>query len=755
MNNPRLNMRRNDWILIVVGIVLVLAACLIVAVFIVPLLWPGGILGGAAKPTPEGTQELSTTCEQRWQSIRSKGFMTVGTSADYPPFEYYNNNYQIDGFDPQLMYRIGQMLGVQVTFKDFAFEGLGSAVSIGQIDAAISAISITPERQGVVDFSDVYYYGMDAVLAGQNSSIQSIANINQMAGYRTGVQAGTVYANALQTQLVATGVMPAANLMQYPRIDGAIADLQAGRLDIVWLDQQPAAQFVQSGGVKAVAQGLNPQSYAIAICKGSEELRNQINGAIQQLSANGTIGELSRLYLNLDNPVTIPTPTPTSPAQPTATPAPPPPCVDAMSFVADLNYPDNNMKNPARMSPGQPFTKGWRIRNSGTCPWTSTYYFGYAGGNTAAAQMGGKDTYIQGIVPPGAVYDMYVNLVAPIVPGTYQGFWQMFSSIRYPFGQKVWVGIEVVPVATITPRPSDTPSPNVSFSASPTTVNSGGAVTFNWSVSGAQQVYFYPQGQPYQNYPVPGTSSQVVYPTQTTTYELRVIFLNGTTEVRQITIQVNQPPPPVPVIDQFSVSPAEVQLGGCVAISWQVSGGANNVEIYRNQDLILDGAQLAGSAQDCLGSAGQIVYRLVASNSAGVSVQQQVSVNVIAPPDELPLVGTGWLLQSYLAGNGAMTATIPGTSTTLTLSQDGSAQGSGGCNEFTGSYQTSGSQLTMSGISATKTACPDPPGLMDQENAYLNLLAASNTYTITGNQLSVFDSSGRMILQFIPLAQPR
>lgn len=853
------NVRRNDWILIAVGIALLLAACLITAVFIVPVLLPPS--GSNLPPATAPTQAIATTCSERWDRIRANGVMVVGTSADYAPFEYYNAQYQIDGFDPQLMYNIGKSLGLQVVFKDFAFEGLSSALMVGQIDAAISAISVTPERQGIVDFSNIYYYGMDAVLAQQNSTIQSIASVNQMAGYRVGVQTGTVYANTLQNDLVATGVMPAANLMQYPRVDSAISDLRAGRIDIVWLDQQPAAEFVQGGGLKFVAQGLNPQSYAIAVCKGATRMVGEINRAISQLSSQGVIGQLSSQYLNLDNAVNPPTPTPTSPSQPTATPAPPPPCVDAMSYVADLNLPDNNMKNPPVMAPGQPFIKGWRIRNSGTCPWTNTYYLGYSSGNVPAAQMGGQDTYIQGTVPPGGVYDMYVNLVAPIVPGVYQGFWQMYSSIRYPFGQRVWVGIQVAPIATVTPKPSQTPSPNISFSATPTTINVGQAVTFNWNVQGAQQVFFYAQGQSWQNYPVPPQASQVVYPVQNTTYELRVIFLNGTTEVRQILIQVIQPPPgapvinnfdampagqlilgqcttlnwtvtgqvtqvnllrnsqplypaapfsgsyqdcpsttgsmvytlnasgpggttvqqigitvvpppssppptatqppPAPVIESFAVDPAEVQVGGCVNISWNAGGGATVVQIYRNQDVILDGGQLTGTAQDCLSTAGQVIYKLVASNSVGVSVSQEATVNVTAPPTTAPLPSTAlfytnWLLTNYYStSGGGMQQVLTQSHTSLTLYDDYTLVGVGGCNNYSGPYQLNGTQLTFGSLTVTSMTCDNPPGIMDQENQYFANMAATTRYEITSNQLNLYNASGQLVLQYVAAVQPR
>ena len=70
--------------------------------------------------------------------------MKVGTAADYRPFEYYNENRVIDGFDIALIQEVGRVLGVNTEVTDFAFQGLGGALQIGQVDVVISAITITP-----------------------------------------------------------------------------------------------------------------------------------------------------------------------------------------------------------------------------------------------------------------------------------------------------------------------------------------------------------------------------------------------------------------------------------------------------------------------------------------------------------------------------------------------------------------------------------------------------------------------------------
>jgi len=845
------SVKRNDWILIAVGIALVLGACLIVSLFIVPELL---IDGGSVVQPPQSTLTAESTlaCADRWAQIKARGVLRVGTSADYPPFEYYNEQFQIVGFDVALMNQIAQKLGLAVEYNDFAFEGLTAALLVGQIDAAISAMSVTPERQVMVDFSDPYYNGLDAVLVRTDSPITTISTFNQIAGYRVGVQSGTVYASMLKTGLVDTGLMPAANLLTYPRIDASIPDLASGRIDLVWLDQQPAGQFARSGGVKIISQGLNPQSYAVAACKGNTSMLIEINRALNELEGQGVLASLYNQYLNLSPNVTPPTPMPTatlSPAQPTPTPPAPPPCVHAMSFVSDLNLADNSMKNPPVLAAGQAFTKGWRIRNSGTCAWYDGYYLGYASGNSPAAQMGGLDTVIEGTVRPGELYDVYVDLVAPIQAGTYQGFWQMFSSIRYPFGERIWVGIRVNPPPTPTPKPTQTSSPNVSFTADRTSINTGEGVTFSWNVTGGVNVYFYAQGQDWTKFPVGAQANRIEYPPQSTTYELRAQLSNGTVEIRQIRITVvppslqapvitrfdsspaaqvtlgqcvtlqwsvtgqvttvrllknnteiwgqapfsgshldcpsqagqvvygieasgpggvsrqqlsmqvvqpspsDTPVPPAPQIEYFAVDPMEIQLGSCVNLSWRASGGVEHIEIYRGANLILDGAPFTGSGQDCPTAAGQVVYKLVASNSAGVSVTQEATVSVVAPPTN-PVTGVDWKLVSYADAVGTMLPVQATPQVRLILNQSGILEGNGGCNEYNGPYKLEGRLLEVGDLVLTKQAC-EPPAVMTQEARYIELLRQAVVTEVLGNQLKLYDGSGRHILTFEVLVQLR
>ena len=191
-----------------------------------------------------------------WARIQAAGQLVVGTSADYPPFEYYNDAFQFAGFDIELLRAIGKELGVEVVFKDFAFDGLADALKLGQIDAAVAAITETPERATMVDFSSPYFASSEGYLVAAGAEFQSIEELAALSGLQVGTQRGSIYESWLTANLVDAGVIDAQNLVLYTSIDSAVADLGEGRLDLVVTDLPTAEGLRQTGWRKVGGPGF-------------------------------------------------------------------------------------------------------------------------------------------------------------------------------------------------------------------------------------------------------------------------------------------------------------------------------------------------------------------------------------------------------------------------------------------------------------------------------------------------------------------
>ncbi len=605
---------------IIIGVLIalaVIAVCVIGGIFVYRLI--SGPEEATATPAPPAGATVPPTVEievdDSWDRVQEAGKIVVGTAADYPPFEYFVDGLKIDGFDIAIMDEIGRRLGLQVEWHNFAFDGLGGALQLKQIDVAIAAISVTPERESVVDFANVYLVGEDAFLASEDSDIDSVGSEADLAQYKVGVQRASVFESWLEPVM-------GNNLFAYEKAEDAVRDLVEGRVDLVVLDVSPAEAAVAAGGVKIVAQGLNQQRYAIALPKGAQALTAQINQVLTDLHNEGVIADLARQYLQIEQLPPTPTPAPTS------TPAPPPACIDGLALVQHLNL---DPSTSPQMNPGQKFTKSWRVKNTGTCTWNTGYKLVFAHGD----RMGGNPVAVAREVQPGEAYDINLDLVAPLNAGTYQGFWQMQNASGQNFGERLSVRITVIGAPTVTPAPTQTPAPGIVYTVDRDHIKYGECVNFYWKVDNVKAVYFFPEGADWRDHGVTGEETRKECPPVTTTYYLRVVGMDGQVVQPGITIYIESAPD-APYIKRFTVDPPnQITLGQCVEIRWNVQGEVSKVTITANDAVLWDNAPHKGNTQNCPQSTGVMGYGIEAVGPGGTS-RQHHNINVVDPATATP-----------------------------------------------------------------------------------------------------------------------
>ena len=473
-----------------------------------------------AEPTP------GVTTDTTWDRIQKNGKIVVGVSMDYPPYEYINTNFQADGFDIAMISALGQQMALPMDVRNYSFNGLYNALESGQIDIAVSAISVTDQRETRILFSDVYLTGTTAALASPGSTLY-ISQPYQLPAYRVGVQQGTVFDSYMTKTFVETGMMPATQLYRFLKPEDAVANLLAQKIDLVLMDQASANVFQQKNNLKNAGTGVVPQRYAIAMPLNSPTLQENLNEALKKLQNNGTMGTLVRKYFNVDPNTMLPAN-----------------CIDDMAFVSDVTYPDNNMQSPPVLAPNQTFVKTWRVKNTGTCSWVPGYQLAYAYGNTPAAQMNGVPVPINSTITAGQTIDLSAPLTAPSVPGTYQGFWQMNNASKQAFGQTIWVGITVKdptqPTAAPVPRPEVS-----SFTVTPGNIQQGQCVQASWFVQGkVDKIVFERNGEDLlANAPMSGSYTDCPPGTGQVQYGLGA-YGPGGQDVKNVYITVSTAPAP-------------------------------------------------------------------------------------------------------------------------------------------------------------------------------------------------------------------
>jgi len=232
-------------------------------------------------------------------AIKEAGKVVVGTSADYPPFEFVDEAGNTTGFDVELMNEIGKRMGVTVEWTDMPFDSLIAAVQEGKIDMSIAAFNYDEERDKTVDFSDPYYTTEDSFVVLDGFTVDLSEPMN-LANFTVGAQSGTVQDGWITDNLVTPGLLPAEKYFTYERVDQAALDLQAGRIEVLMADYVPAQAVVsQYGGMKIVYHGvLSTGPLNIVLPEGDTNLKNEVNRILKEMQDDGFVDQLAVKYFS-------------------------------------------------------------------------------------------------------------------------------------------------------------------------------------------------------------------------------------------------------------------------------------------------------------------------------------------------------------------------------------------------------------------------------------------------------------------------
>ncbi len=215
--------------------------------------------------------------------------LKIGSDTAFAPFEFQDEkSKEYVGFDMDLIKAIGKQMGAEVQVQGMGFDGLIPALEAGNIDATISAMTITPERAQKVNFSKPYYKsGLSMVVKSDNNTLKSFKDLE---GKRIAVQIGTTGADEAKK-------IKDAKIREFNTAPEAFMELKAGGVDAVVNDLPVNEYYIaQAGGkdAKIVGDPLTSEEYGIATAKKNTELADKINKALEELKKNG---EYEKIYM--------------------------------------------------------------------------------------------------------------------------------------------------------------------------------------------------------------------------------------------------------------------------------------------------------------------------------------------------------------------------------------------------------------------------------------------------------------------------
>ncbi|HSF83920.1 MAG TPA: ABC transporter substrate-binding protein [Anaerolineales bacterium] len=225
-------------------------------------------------------------------TIKEKGTLVVGTSADYPPYESVDPTGNFVGFDIDLITEIAKRMGVEVEVKDMAFDALIAAVQEKKVDVVIAAMQSSPERDEKVDFSIPYHYQKDAFIVGADSTLV-LNSAMDAAGHSIGVQTGTIQETWVLDNLVPKGTSQ-DQIFRYERVDQGALDVKAGRVEILFINADPAQKLADELGLKValVTSETVIGGQSIALPEGEAALKAELDKYVEELEKDGTISQL-------------------------------------------------------------------------------------------------------------------------------------------------------------------------------------------------------------------------------------------------------------------------------------------------------------------------------------------------------------------------------------------------------------------------------------------------------------------------------
>ena len=224
-----------------------------------------------------------------------EGKLYVATNVAFPPYEYYEGTEAV-GIDMDIARAIGEKLGLEVVIEDMEFDAINESVKSGKSDVGFGGMTVTEERKEIIDFTASYATGVQVVIVKEDSAITSVDDLfAEGASTIIGVQRNTTGDLYTTWDLEDAGL---ATIDRYSKGADAVQSLVAGKVDCVVIDNEPAKAFVaENEGLKILDTAYALEEYAASVSKDNPELYAAINGALEELIADGTVAAIVEKYI--------------------------------------------------------------------------------------------------------------------------------------------------------------------------------------------------------------------------------------------------------------------------------------------------------------------------------------------------------------------------------------------------------------------------------------------------------------------------
>lgn len=241
--------------------------------------------GSDAESTEAAASEAATEID-----TVADGKLTVATSPDFAPYEFYaigaDGTPELAGFDMELAKYIADYLGLELEVITVDFDGVLSELQTKSVDLGMAGLSPDPKREGIMDFSDIYYTGGQSLVTikANAETYNSFEAINK-SDVSVGAQTGSIQMDLANTN------SPDADIIALPKVTDIISELLAGKMDAAYIETDVAKSYQKNYPDLEIVMDVpyEQEGSSIGVSKGNEALLAGVNEAIAAAKADGSL----------------------------------------------------------------------------------------------------------------------------------------------------------------------------------------------------------------------------------------------------------------------------------------------------------------------------------------------------------------------------------------------------------------------------------------------------------------------------------
>ena len=239
-----------------------------------------------------GTASKDTNSNTSNGPDAEKKKLVVATDATYAPMEYIDESGEIVGIDIEIVKAIAEAAGIEVEFKNYGWDPLFPAVKSGEVDFAVSSITIDEDRQKEFDFTDPYYEANQLILVPEDSDVTKFEDLKDK---KVSVQINTTGHMAVRGLLGNTN----KNIVAAETMPFAITEMLNGNADASVGDNVVIIEYQKNNPnvkVKTVEDSnFEKEYYGLMVKKGNQEIIDILNEGIKKIKENGKLKEITGL----------------------------------------------------------------------------------------------------------------------------------------------------------------------------------------------------------------------------------------------------------------------------------------------------------------------------------------------------------------------------------------------------------------------------------------------------------------------------